>query len=135
MDLTLEAFDALLSQHRDVVGRSRSLHASCEQLVREKEALVEFADAIRAKLRFFDEFEHVYAQFNAAQLSLDSEQFLALLRKLDDCMAYVASNPQYADAGQYSAKFRQLQVGEGGRESCQSRLGWGEGGSGARIKR
>ncbi|KAG2494830.1 hypothetical protein HYH03_007071 [Edaphochlamys debaryana] len=109
VDLTLEAFDSLLSQHRDVAGRSRALHASCEQLVREKEALVEFADALRAKLRFFDEFETVYAQFNAAQLSLDADQFLTLLRKLDDCMAYVANNPQYADAGQYSAKFRQLQ--------------------------
>ncbi|GIL89428.1 hypothetical protein Vretimale_18913 [Volvox reticuliferus] len=109
VDLTLEAFEALQAQHRDVVSRSRSLHASCEQLVRQKEALVELAEAIRAKLRFFDEFEHVYAQFAAAQLSLDADQFMALLRKLDDCMAYVASNPQYADAQQYSAKFRQLQ--------------------------
>ncbi|GFR40890.1 hypothetical protein Agub_g1542 [Astrephomene gubernaculifera] len=109
VDLTLEAFDALLSQHRDVVARSRSLHASCETIVRQKEALCELAEAIRAKLRFFDEFETVYAQFTAAQVSLDSEQFLALLRRLDDCMAYVAANPQYADAAQYSAKFRQLQ--------------------------
>ncbi|GIL47849.1 hypothetical protein Vafri_4496 [Volvox africanus] len=109
VDLTLEAFEALQAQHRDVVSRSRSLHASCEQLVRQKEALVELAEAIRAKLRFFDEFEHVYAQFAAAQLSLDADQFMALLRKLDDCMAYVANNPQYADAQQYSAKFRQLQ--------------------------
>jgi hypothetical protein len=44
------------------------------------------------------------------QLSLDNEQFLSLLRKLDDCMAYVAANPQYADAGAYSSKFRQLQA-------------------------
>ncbi|GLC45161.1 hypothetical protein PLESTB_000428800 [Pleodorina starrii] len=109
VDLTLEAFEALQSQHRDVVSRSRSLHASCEQLVRQKEALVELAEAIRAKLRFFDEFETVYAQFAAAQLSLDADQFLALLRRLDECIAYVADNPQYADAGQYSAKFRQLQ--------------------------
>lgn len=64
-------------------------------------------------LRFFDEFESVYAQFNAAQLSLDPDQLIGLLKRLDDCMAYVASNPQYADASQYSAKFRQLQVGKG----------------------
>ncbi|PNW85826.1 hypothetical protein CHLRE_03g203750v5 [Chlamydomonas reinhardtii] len=128
VDLTLEAFDALLAQHRDVVGRSRSLHSSCEQLVREKEALMEFAEAMRAKLRFFDEFETVAAQFAALSVAqssgvaggaaaagppapqqLDGDQFLALLRKLDDCMAYVANNPQYADAAQYSAKFKQLQ--------------------------
>ncbi|KAG2444178.1 hypothetical protein HYH02_009116 [Chlamydomonas schloesseri] len=126
VDLTLEAFDSLLSQHRDVVGRSKSLHSSCEQLVREKEALMEFAEAMRAKLRFFDEFETVAAQFAALSVAqssgvagaggaatqpqqLDGDQFLALLRKLDDCMAYVANNPQYADAAQYSAKFKQLQ--------------------------
>jgi hypothetical protein len=32
--------------------------------VKEKDALVEFADALRAKLKFFDEFEAVYAQFH-----------------------------------------------------------------------
>ena len=72
MDLTLEAFDALLAQHRDVVGRSRSLHSSCEQLVREKEALMEFAEAMRAKLRFFDEFETVAAQFAALSVAQSS---------------------------------------------------------------
>lgn len=36
VDSTLEVFEALLAQHRDVAQRSRSLHASCEQLVKEK---------------------------------------------------------------------------------------------------
>ena len=46
--------------------------------------------------RFFDEFEAVYSQFNQAQLStsLDNDQFLALLKKLDDCKSFVATNPQ-----------------------------------------
>ena len=46
--------------------------------------------------RFFDEFEAVYSQFNQAQLSssLDNDQFLALLKQLDDCKSYVATNPQ-----------------------------------------
>lgn len=51
VEATLESFEALLAQHRDVVSRSAHLHASCEQLVREKDALAEFADALRAKLR------------------------------------------------------------------------------------
>ena len=46
--------------------------------------------------RFFDEFEAVYSQFNQAQLStsLDNDQVLALLKKLDDCKSFVATNPQ-----------------------------------------
>jgi hypothetical protein len=59
----LDLFDTLLVQHRDVSARSKALHSSCEALVREKDQLLEFADAIRTKLRFFDEFETVYAQF------------------------------------------------------------------------
>ncbi len=61
VDDTLEVFDALLAQHRDVSQRSRALHGSCDQLLREKDALAEFADAIRTKLKFFDEFEQVRA--------------------------------------------------------------------------
>ncbi len=48
------------------------------------------------------------------------EAFLALLRKLDDCLGYVAANPQYADAAQYSLKFRQLQVGPRAELSSQA---------------
>ncbi len=52
--------------------------------------------SIASSPRFFDEFEAVYSQFNQAQLSasLDNEQFLSLLKKLDDCKSYVATNPQ-----------------------------------------
>eukprot|EP00798_Chlamydomonas_sp_ICE-L_P008686 gene8686-34133_t len=110
VDETLHFFDSLLVQHRDVEQRSKMLYSSCEQLVKEKDQLVEFADAVRAKLKFFDEFEAVQSQFQAAQSTpqLDTEQFMALLRKLDDCKTYVATNPQYADSGTYAAKFRQL---------------------------
>lgn len=80
VDATMESFDLLQVQHRDVAAKSRSLHGSCEALVGEKDALVHFADALRAKLRFFDEFESVAAQFHAAQASTDSDHFLALLQ-------------------------------------------------------
>ena len=48
---TLDMFDTLLSQHRDVSQRSKTLYSSCEQIVKEKEQLEEFADALKAKLR------------------------------------------------------------------------------------
>ncbi len=48
---TLDMFELLLGQHRDVAQRSKSLHGSCEQIVREKEQLEEFADALRGKLK------------------------------------------------------------------------------------
>lgn len=50
------------------------------------------------------------SQFHTAAGSVDSADFLPLLRRLDDCIAYVAANPQYADAATYALKFRQLQA-------------------------
>lgn len=49
-------------------------------------------------------------QFHTAASSVDSADFLPLLRRLDDCISYVAANPQYADAASYAVKFRQLQA-------------------------
>lgn len=49
-------------------------------------------------------------QFHTAAGSVDSADFLPLLRRLDDCISYVAANPQYADAATYAVKFRQLQA-------------------------
>ncbi len=68
VDRTIEFFDVLLALHRDVSQRSRALHASCEQLVKEKDQLTEFADAIRTRLKFFDEFETVSAQVRPRRL-------------------------------------------------------------------
>lgn len=49
-------------------------------------------------------------QFHTAAGSVDSANFLPLLRRLDNCISYVAANPQYADAATYAVKFRQLQA-------------------------
>ncbi len=67
---TLELFDSLLSLHSEVTSRSSALSGACESLVREKGSLEEFADALRARLHFFDEYEAVYAQFHAAQVGV-----------------------------------------------------------------
>lgn len=101
---------ALQDQHRAVGENAKSLHERCERLVGEKARLLEFADALRAKLHYFDELEKVAAEFHGANLPVKSEQFLPLLRRLDECIAYVNSNPQYADAATYAVKFRQLQT-------------------------
>ena len=38
------------------------------------------------------------------------EQILPMLKRLDDCLEFVASNPQYATSGSYGTKFKQLQT-------------------------
>lgn len=106
----LDLFERLREQHRTVAARTSALHSTCERLVAERGRLEELAGAIRAKLAYFDELEAVAAQFQSAAGSVDSADFLPLLRRLDECIAYVGSNPQYADAATYAVKFRQLQA-------------------------
>ncbi|KAE9457763.1 hypothetical protein C3L33_10336, partial [Rhododendron williamsianum] len=129
----------------------------------EKQKLIEFAEALRTKLNYFDELENVrfssYGTYEihfhvnptfveATSLNLKflafspkqgwhdkrpldilgfhfskeykvatnfysanvaSGNFLALLKRLDECISYVESNPQYAESSVYLVKFRQLQ--------------------------
>lgn len=51
MQHTLDLFETLFAQHREVEQRSKALYSSCEQIVREKDQLQEFADALHAKLK------------------------------------------------------------------------------------
>lgn len=110
MSSTLGVFDSLLSLHSQVASASAALSGSSEALLSQKATLCEFADALRARLRFFDEYELAASQFAAAAAAPDSSDLIMpLLRKLDECIGYVAANPQYADAVAYAAKFRTLQ--------------------------
>lgn len=82
----LEMFDALRSQHQGVAGKTRALHDGCERLVAEKDRLVEFSESVRAKLAFFDELESISAQFHSASLAVESDKFVPILRRLDECI-------------------------------------------------
>lgn len=86
VDATLEQFESLKAQHHDVSGKTRTLHDSCERLVDEKDKLVEFSDALRSKLAYFDELERLSTQFHSGTMSVDVENFLSVLHRLDECI-------------------------------------------------
>ncbi|XP_020092147.1 conserved oligomeric Golgi complex subunit 3-like isoform X4 [Ananas comosus] len=85
------------------------LESAMKSELMEKQRLIEFADALRSKLNYFDELENVSTSFYSPNMSIGSAQFLPLLKRLDDCISYVESNPQYAESAVYLVKFRQLQ--------------------------
>lgn len=64
-----------------------SIDAKLMLQVVEKERLLQFADALHSKLQYFDELEHVSAQFHSASLAVDSDSFLPLLERLDECIS------------------------------------------------
>mmetsp|Transcript_14250 Transcript_14250/g.24903 ORF Transcript_14250/g.24903 Transcript_14250/m.24903 type:complete len:1260 (-) Transcript_14250:140-3919(-) len=70
INATLDLGDDLIAAQKDVSARAKSISSSCDGLLREKETLCEFAEALRDKLQFFEEFEAVSAQISATQQQL-----------------------------------------------------------------
>ncbi|KAJ1268687.1 hypothetical protein BS78_07G153900 [Paspalum vaginatum] len=109
VDDTLNLFEELQSLHSSVATKTKTLHDACDQLLVEKQRLIEFAEALRSRLNYFDALENVSSSFYSQNMNIGNEQFLPLLKLLDDCISYVESNPQYAESAVYLVKFRQLQ--------------------------
>ncbi|XP_072997386.1 conserved oligomeric Golgi complex subunit 3 [Typha latifolia] len=109
VDDTLNLFNELQSLHHSVATKTKALHDACDRLLVEKQRLIEFAEALRSKLNYFDELENVSTSFYSPNMNISTGHFLPLLKRLDDCISYVESNPQYAESGVYLVKFRQLQ--------------------------
>ncbi|KAI4344665.1 hypothetical protein L6164_011864 [Bauhinia variegata] len=109
VDGTLDLFNELQLQHQAVATKTKTLHDACDRLVQEKQRLIDFAEAIRSKLNYFDELENVATNFYSPNMNVGNDNFLPLLKRLDECISYVESNPQYAESSVYLLKFRQLQ--------------------------
>ncbi|GFZ03131.1 sec34-like family protein [Actinidia rufa] len=89
----------------------RILKAAMKSELMEKQRLIEFAEALRSKLNYFDELENVrlLQNFHSPNMNVANENFLPLLKRLDECIVYVESNPEYAESSVYFVKFRQFQ--------------------------
>ncbi|XP_047256817.1 conserved oligomeric Golgi complex subunit 3 isoform X2 [Capsicum annuum] len=109
VDETLDLFNELQLQHQAVATKTKTLHDACDRLLLEKQKLIEFAESLHNKLNYFDELENVATTFYSPSMSVGSTNFLPLLKRLDECISYVESNPQYAECSIYLVKFRQLQ--------------------------
>lgn len=59
VDDTLDLFNELQLQHQAVATKTKTLHDACDRLVQEKQRLIDFAEALRSKLNYFDELENV----------------------------------------------------------------------------
>ncbi|KAG2692171.1 hypothetical protein I3760_08G040100 [Carya illinoinensis] len=109
VDDTLDLFDELQLQHQAVAMKTKTLHDACDRLVMEKQRLIGFAEALRSRLKYFDELENIASNFYSPNMNVGNENFVPLLKQLDDCISYVESNPEYLESSVYLLKFRQLQ--------------------------
>ncbi|CAH2067067.1 unnamed protein product [Thlaspi arvense] len=109
VDETLDLFNELQLQHQAVTTKTKTLHDACDRMLMEKQKLMEFAEALRSKLNYFDELENISSNFYSPNMNVSNSNFLPLLKRLDECISYIESNPQYAESSVYLLKFRQLQ--------------------------
>ncbi|XP_034069171.1 conserved oligomeric Golgi complex subunit 3 isoform X2 [Gymnodraco acuticeps] len=103
----LEHLDSLQKQYLFVSNKTGTLHEACEQLLKEQSELVDLAESIQQKLSYFNELENINTKLNSPTLSVNNEGFIPMLSKLDDCIEYVSSNPNFKDYPVYLAKFKQ----------------------------
>ncbi|XP_049341230.1 conserved oligomeric Golgi complex subunit 3 isoform X2 [Astyanax mexicanus] len=103
----LEHLDSLQKQYLFVSTKTGTLHEACEQLLKEQSELVDLAESIQQKLSYFNELENINTKLNSPTLSVNSEGFVPMLSKLDDCIEYVSAHPNFKDHPVYLAKFRQ----------------------------
>ncbi|KAL0344983.1 UNVERIFIED_CONTAM: Conserved oligomeric Golgi complex subunit [Sesamum radiatum] len=103
VDETLELFNELQLQHQAVATKTKTLHDACDRLI------------VLLKIGKSDVYEllelenSVATSFYSPSMNVTHENFLPLLKRVDDCISYVESNPQYAECNVYLVKFRQLQ--------------------------
>lgn len=111
VDSILARLSEMRTYYQTVQTKTQEVHEQCDQLLRDKTELEAFADAIRSKLDYFDELERIGLVFGSAdQRMVTDPDFMALLERLDECVAYVSVNPQFREAAVFAEQFMALQA-------------------------
>uniref|UniRef100_A0A671PV61 Conserved oligomeric Golgi complex subunit 3 n=1 Tax=Sinocyclocheilus anshuiensis TaxID=1608454 RepID=A0A671PV61_9TELE len=107
VNAALEHLQSLQKQYLFVSTKTGTLHEACEQLLKEQSELVDLAESIQEKLSYFNALENINSKLNSPTLSVNSEGFIPMLSKLDECIEYVLSHPHFKDYPVYLTKFKQ----------------------------
>jgi conserved oligomeric Golgi complex subunit 3 len=88
----LEALKTLEEQHVTVLTKTGELHKACEELFAQQQRLAAFSSSITEKLEYFNEADRAALKLNAPTLSILDSSFVDMLKRLDDCIAFVATH-------------------------------------------
>ncbi|XP_070539445.1 conserved oligomeric Golgi complex subunit 3-like isoform X2 [Ptychodera flava] len=102
----LKHLEDLQKQYTFVSTKTNALHEACEQSVEEQTRLVNTAESISNKLSYFNELERMSHKLSSLTISVTSESFVPMLTRLDECIAYINSNPNYNESQVYLARFK-----------------------------
>ncbi|XP_046649616.1 conserved oligomeric Golgi complex subunit 3-like isoform X2 [Daphnia pulicaria] len=103
---TLDKLSKLNSQYGFVSNKTTSLHEACEQMLIDQTKLSNLADDLENKVSYFLEYEKIQSQLSSPTLSVHGDLFRNILDRLDKCIDYMQSHPQYRESSTYVTKYR-----------------------------
>ncbi|KAH6939746.1 hypothetical protein HPB50_021375 [Hyalomma asiaticum] len=109
IDASMAQLRLLQEEYEFVSNKTNALHEACEHLLDEQSKLMNAVETIAEKLRYFTELDTLSQKMASPDISVLSETFIPMLTRLDECISYLESNPQYKEAGTYLVKFKHMQ--------------------------
>ena len=77
--------------------KSNSLHTACQHLLEEQTNLSTLSDQLAKRLVFYTEAERINQKLQSTTLSVNSETFVGLLERVDECYMYVLDHVSRKD--------------------------------------
>lgn len=101
--------DELQANYEFTSGKTNALHEACEQRLQEQHALIMACEAINSKIAYFAELEQMSKRLASPSPLILTESLVPTLSRLDECIAFLESKPNYKDSESYAQQFRHLQ--------------------------
>lgn len=103
----LENLRSLEKQHLFVSTQTRALHNACEQSLQDQGNLMDTAESISNRLSYFNAYESIKLRLTNSNINVSGEQFIPLLKKIDESLMYVEQHQEYKESSIYAARFKQ----------------------------
>ncbi|KAI0332278.1 Sec34-domain-containing protein [Cubamyces sp. BRFM 1775] len=98
----------MLQGWRSVEESGKSLKDACEQLLQERDRLLDMTVAIDERLEYFQELEHATRMLNHPGESLVLQtDFLYMVERVDICIDYLKAHRHFREAEVYLLRFQQ----------------------------
>ncbi|KAL9965707.1 hypothetical protein ACROYT_G029547 [Oculina patagonica] len=107
VESALNHLQDLHHKHLLVSTKTGALHEACEQLLQDQTKLMNMAESISNKLSYFNALDHLRHKLNSPTVSVTSESFVPMLARLDECISFISSNPQFKESPVYLVRFKQ----------------------------
>lgn len=107
VEAALQHLQDLKQKHLLVSTKTGALHEACEQLLQDQTKLMNMAESISNKLSYFNALDHLRHKLNSPTFSVTSESFVPMLARLDECITFISSNPQFKECPVYLLRFKQ----------------------------